>query len=258
MLLTVDIGNTNIVFGLYNQGLLTHKWRLISDTKKSVDDYGVDIVENFLSQKIDCLQLSGCIVASVVPKLSEVICAAISKFFDGKIFLVGSENTKLDIAITLEKPSEIGADRLINSIAATKEFGPKLIIIDFGTATTFDVVGAGGEYLGGVISPGINLSLKVLHEMTAKLPKISLQKQKNVIGKNTVEAMNSGLYFGYLSLIEGMVARIETELKFKTTKIITGGLAEIFKEELPKYHHRPELTLEGLRVVYEDNAIRIS
>ena len=254
MLLTIDIGNTNIVFGLYNQGRLAHKWRMISDSKKSIDDYAVDIIELFLTHKIDCLEVSGCIIGSVVPKLSELICGAVKKFFTGKVFLIG-ENAKLDIEIKLKNKNEVGADRLINSIAAYHEFGGNLIVIDFGTATTFDVVGENGEYLGGIIVPGINLSLKALHEMTAKLPKISLHKQENVIGKNTVEAMNSGVYFGYLSLVEGMISRIENELKTTTTKIITGGLAEIFKEELKIEHHRPNLTLEGLKLVYEQQIL---
>lgn len=254
MLLTVDIGNTNIVFGLYNQGRLAHKWRMISDTKKSIDDYAVDIIELFLTHKIDCLEVSGCIIGSVVPSLSELICGAVKKFFNGKVFVVG-ENVELNIEILLKNKNEVGADRLINAIAGYHEFGGNLIVIDFGTATTFDVVGKNGEYLGGVIAPGINLSLKALHEMTAKLPKISLHKQENVIGKSTVEAMNSGVYFGYLSLVEGMIARIENELKTTTTHIITGGLAEIFKEELKIEHHRPDLTLEGLKLVYEQQIL---
>ena len=249
MLLAVDIGNTNIVFGLYNQGLLIHKWRMISDAKKSVDDYAVDIIELFLIAKIDCLKIEGCIIGSVVPKLSEIIQNAIKKFFNNKIFIVG-ENINPNIEIKLKNKNEVGADRLINAIAARNEFGGNLIIIDFGTATTFDIVSENGDYLGGVIAPGINLSLKALHEMTAKLPKISLQKQKNVIGKSTVEAMNSGVYFGYLSLVSGMIAKIENELQAKTTQIITGGLAEIFKEELQIKHHRPDLTLEGLKLIF--------
>ncbi len=253
MLLTVDIGNTNIVFGLYNQGRLAHKWRMISDVKKSADDYAVDIIELFLTEKIDCLEVLGCIIGSVVPKLSELISAAIKKFFNGKIFIVG-ENVDLNIEIKLANKNEVGADRLINAIAAYNEFGGNLIVIDFGTATTFDVVGKNGEYLGGVIAPGINLSLKALHEMTAKLPKISLHKQQNVIGKSTVEAMNSGVYFGYLSLTSGMISRIENELKVKTTHIVTGGLAEIFKEELKIEHHRPDLTLEGLKLIFQQVA----
>ncbi len=253
MLLAIDIGNTNIVLGLYKQGQLLYKWRIISNITKSPDDYAVDIIELFLLNKIDCLQISGCIIGSVVPKLSELVQQAISKFFSGDILIIGEKNVKLNIEIKLKNKSEIGADRLINSIAAYHEFGGNLIIIDFGTATTFDIVGVNGEYLGGVIAPGINLSLKALHDMTAKLPKISIQKQKNVIGKSTVEAMNSGVYHGYISLVEGMIKRIENELKCQTTQIITGGLAEIFKDEIGIKNHRPDLTLEGLRMIYERN-----
>lgn len=255
MILVIDIGNTNIVFGLYNKGALTHKWRMISDKKKSVDDYGVDIVELFLTDKVDCLKILGCIIASVVPTLNEVIRSAVKKIFDGKILLVGEKNVNLNIDIKLKNKEEVGADRLINSIAGYKKFGSNLIIVDFGTATTFDVVGKKGEYLGGVIAPGINLSLKALHDMTAKLPKISIKKQKNVIGKSTVEAMNSGVYYGYISLVEGIIEKIEQELKVKTKHIITGGLAELFKTELKNSHHEPNLTLEGLKIVFEENNI---
>jgi len=254
MLLAIDIGNTNIVLGLYSKGVLLHKWRMISDLKKSADDYAVDIIEVFLTNKIDCLQISGCIIASVVPSIGEVMKPAIAKFFSGTILAIG-ENVKLNIDIKLKNKKEVGADRLINAVAAHHEFGGNLIVIDFGTATTFDVIGKNGEYLGGAIASGVNLSLKALHDMTAKLPKISVQKQKNVIGKSTIEAMNSGVYFGYLSLVEGMIARIENELQTKTTQIITGGLAEIFKDELKIVHHRPDLTLEGLRLVYSQSNI---
>jgi type III pantothenate kinase len=259
MLLVIDIGNTNIVLGLYNHGRLSHKWRLISDDKKNpkknIDDYAVDIIELFLTEKIDCLQISGCIIASVVPTLTNKIKAAVKKFFGGKILIIGEENLKLGIDIQVKNKQEVGADRLINAIAAYNEFGGNLIIIDFGTATTFDVVGANGEYLGGVIAPGINLALKALHEMTAKLPRINVHKQNNVIGKSTVEAMNSGVYFGYISMIEGVILKIENELGKKTTRIITGGLAEIFKEALAANinSYSPDLTLEGLKLVYNNN-----
>lgn len=255
MLLTFDIGNTNIVIGLFDGEKLTHKWRMISDTKKSADDYAVDLIELFLTDKIDCLKVSGSIIASVVPALTNKIFEALQKFTSEKILVVGEKNVRLDIEIQVQNKNEVGDDRLINSIAARKKFGDALIIIDFGTATTFDVVGLKGEYLGGVIAPGINLSLKALHDMTAKLPKITVRSQKNVIGKNTVEAMNSGVYFGYISLIEGLITKIEKELNHKTTRIITGGLAEIFKDALKDsvWHHEPDLTLEGLRLVYEMN-----
>jgi len=259
MLLTLDIGNTNIVIGLFEDEKLTHKWRLPSSTKKSADDYAVDIIELFLTDKIDCLKISGVAIASVVPTITGRIIEAVKKFTDDsaaeKIVVIGAENTHLNIDIKLKNKNEVGADRLINAIAGYKKFGGNLIIVDFGTATTFDVIGEQGEYLGGVIAPGINLSLKALHDMTAQLPKISIKAQKNVIGKTTIEAMNSGVYFGYISLVEGMIEKIEKELEHKTTKIITGGLSEIFKEPLKNLiqHHEPNLTLDGLKIAYEQN-----
>lgn len=255
MLLTIDIGNTNIVIGLFQDDKLLEKWRIFTNKTKPADSYAVDIIELFLTKNIDCINIDGAIIASVVPSLTEVISEAAKKFINGKILTVGNPDVKLNIDIKLKNKSEIGQDRLINSIIGYNKFGGNLIIIDFGTATTFDVVGKSGEYLGGVIAPGINLSLKALHDMTAQLPKISLKKQKNVIGKNTVEAMNSGVYFGYIALVEGMIEKIEKELGYKTTKIITGGLSEIFKDALENTidHHEPDLTLEGLRLVFEMN-----
>ncbi len=256
MLLAFDIGNTNIVIGLFKNDQLTHKWRLLSDVKKSIDDYAIDIIELLLNAEIHPLKITGIIIGSVVPALTSKLFEASKKFCDEKIhekiFVIG-KNVDLKIDIRLEKESEVGHDRLINAIAAFKEFGDNLIIIDFGTATTFDVVGKNGEYLGGVIAPGINLSLKALHDMTAQLPRIEIKPQKNVIGKNTVEAMNSGVYFGYIAMIEGMIQKIESELNTTTKHIITGGLAEIFKDGLKNLfiHHKPDLTLEGLKIIHE-------
>ena len=255
MLLTFDIGNTNIVIGLFTNDQLIHKWRLLSNNKKSSDDYAVDLVELFLTKQIDCLQISGTIIASVVPTLTGRIIEAVEKFSSGKILVVGQENVNLNIDIQVKNKNEVGSDRLINAVSGYKKFGGDLIIIDFGTATTFDVVGKNGEYLGGVISPGVNLSLKALHDMTAQLPKITIKSQKNVIGKTTVEAMNSGVYFGYISLVEGMIGRIEKELGYKTQHIITGGLCELFKDSLGNLvdHYEPNLTLDGLNFIYRMN-----
>lgn len=259
MLLALDIGNTNIVIGLFENEKLLKQWRLPSDVKKSVDDYAVDIIELFLTDKIDCLKIESCIICSVVPMLTAKINEAIKKFLSAesakKIMIIGDEKIRLNIDIKLNNKKEVGHDRLVNAIAAYKKFGGNLIIIDLGTATTFDVVGKNGEYLGGVIAPGINLSLKALHDMTAQLPRISVKKQQNVIGKSTIEAMNSGVYFGYISLLEGLIVKIENELNCKTTRIITGGLAEIFKDALKDSinHHEPNLTLEGLQIVCESN-----
>lgn len=252
MILAIDIGNTNIVCGLFKEDKIIHKWRIISDSDKSIDGYAVDLVELFLTKKIDCLHISGVVIASVVPLLTTKLHEAVKKFTNCRAIIVGETGVSLDIDIQVKSKNEVGADRLINAIAAYKKYQGNLIVIDFGTATTFDVVGPKGQYLGGAIAPGINLSLKALHDMTAKLPRISVKKQNNVIGKNTVEAMNSGVYFGYLSLIEGMIRRIETEYGQKTTKIITGGVAEIFKDALCGIidHHEEDLTLEGLRLAY--------
>lgn len=252
MILTIDIGNTNIVFGLYQNRKLSHKWRMISDVNKSIDDYSVDIIELFLTNKIDIKNLSGAIIASVVPNLSEKIYLAIKNFFQGKILLIG-KNAEINIDVKLKNKEEVGADRLLNAYGGYHYFGGNLIIIDFGTATTFDIIDKNGAYIGGVISPGINLSLQALKNSTAKLPKIEITKQKNIIGTNTVEAMNSGVYFGYISLIEGVITRIENELGHKMTKIITGGLAPIFIDEIEIQHHSENLTLDALNLMYHNN-----
>lgn len=259
MILTFDIGNTNIVIGLFEENKLKNSWRLSTNNKKTVDDYAVDIIELFLNNKIDCFRIEGCIIASVVPMITLKVKEAVKKFINeailDRILVVGEESIKLNLEIKIKNKNEVGHDRLINSIAGYNKFGGNLIIVDFGTATTFDIVGNYGEYLGGVIAPGINLSLKALHEMTAQLPKISVKPQKNIIGKSTIEAMNSGVYHGYIAMVEGMINKIEKEYNKKTIKIITGGLSEIFKDGLKDTidYHEPNLTLEGLNLVYSFN-----
>jgi type III pantothenate kinase len=256
MLLAIDIGNTNIVFGLFSDEKLSQKWRLNSDKNKNSEIYAVDIVELFLTNGVDCLKISGAIISSVVPALTDVISDAVKKFYNGEILILGEKSVKLDIDIQVKNKKEVGFDRLVNSIAAFKKFGGNLIIIDFGTATTFDVVGENGEYLGGVISPGVNLSIKILHDMTAQLPKIQVKKQDHVIGKSTIEAMNSGIYFGYISLVEGLIKRIKDEYGKKMQVIITGGLLSVFENSISEVNYiEPDLTLEGLKMVYQDNQI---
>ncbi len=256
MILAIDIGNTNIVFGVFSgdndEKSLSSQWRMNSDLNKSVDDYAVDIIELFLESNLNITRLEGVVIGSVVPRLGQKIYKAINNFFKGKILLIG-ENCEIDIKIELENKDEIGSDRLLNALSAQKLFGLNLIIIDFGTATTFDVVNNKGAYIGGVIAPGVNISLQALEKAAAKLPKFEIKKQRNVIGKNTIEAMNSGVYFGYISLIEGVLKRIEEEYGEKMTKIITGGLAPLFKDELEITHYAPNLTLDGLCQVYFNN-----
>ena len=255
MIIAFDIGNTNIVIGIFNNNQLIHKWRLISDSQKTPDDYAVDIIELCLTSKIDCLNIKGCIIASVVPVLTIRIHEAIKKFTDENVekntFIIGEESTKLNIEIKIKNKKEVGHDRLVNAIAGYNIFGDSLTIVDFGTATTFDVVGKNGEYLGGIIAPGVNMSLKSLHNMTAQLPKISLKNQNHVIGKSTVEAMISGVYHGNIAMIEGMFSKIDNELEYKTKKIITGGISEIFKTALTPIidHFDSDLTLQGLFLI---------
>ena len=257
MILTVDIGNTNIVFGLFSQNNLLHKWRLASDLQKTANDYAIDIVELCLNHHIDCLQINGSINASVSPSLTIKIQEAIKKIGSSqllkKTFLLADLLPKLNLDIQLNNKAEVWQDRLVNAFAGYQKFGGNLIIIDFGTATTFDVVGSSGEYLGGVIACGVNSSLKALHENTAQLPKINSKPQKKVIGKNTFEAMNSGSYFGNIALVNGLAQQIDLELKITTTKIITGGLSEIFKDALQSTtnHYQPNLTLEGLKIIFD-------
>jgi type III pantothenate kinase len=256
MLLAIDIGNTNITLGLFSENKLLQKWRLTTDNAKSSDTYAVDIVELFLNSSIDCLKTTNVIIASVVPKLTGVIEEAVKKFYNDKVLIVGDKSLKLGIENKLKNKSEVGADRLINGIAGYRKFGGDLIIVDFGTATTFDVIGGSGEYLGGVIAPGINLSIKALHDMTAQLPRIKVKKQDNVIGKSTIEAMNSGIYFGYISLTEGLIKRIKSEYKKPMKVITTGGLAHLFENVISEVNHiEPDLTLEGLKIVCEENAV---
>jgi len=259
MLLALDIGNTNIVIGLFDKDNLINQWRLETDLEKSADDYAVDMVESFLTNKIDCLKITGVIISSVVPIVSGRIEEAVKKFTSestaNNIMFIGDDNVKFDIKIEVNDKSEVGHDRLVNSIYAYNKYGGGLTIIDFGTATTFDIVGKKGEYLGGVISPGVKLSLKALYDLTAQLPMITIKKQSNVIGKSTTQAMNSGIYFGYSCLIEGMIDKINNELGYKNKVIITGGLANIFKHALTDKidHHEPDLTLLGLKKIYDDN-----
>ena len=254
MFLAIDIGNTNIVFGLFKADKLLHKFRLETIASKPEEDYAVEIVESFLNNKIDCLKILKVAIASVVPNLTPVIEKAISKIYSGEVLIVG-QNLRLKINNTLPNKNEVGCDRLLNSIAGFEKFGDNLVIVDFGTATTFDVVGDKGDYLGGVIAPGIKLSIKALHEATAKLPNIQPKSQEKVIGKSTVEAMNSGIYFGYQSLIEGLVAKITAEMGTELKLILTGGFCSLFKDLVAdKNQIQPDLTLDGLRLAVKSQS----
>lgn len=236
-LLAIDIGNTNVVFGLFKRGRLTKEWRVATE-RLSADQR----IRQGISEYQD---IGGIVVASVVPWANKII----KQWFPQAKFL---NHKNIGIKIKTKKPAEVGIDRLVNALAAYKLYGGPAIIIDFGTATTFDVINNKGEYLGGAIAPGIVLARDALHQKTAKLPQISIAAPRNVVGKSTLEAMQSGLVFGYAALVEGMIERIRKRIRQRPRVIATGGLAELI------CHHTPvvatidqQLTLKGLRLIGE-------
>lgn len=254
MLLTVDIGNTNIVVGIYEGDELLHHWRVGTQRTKTADEYGVFLHNLITINKIDVKELSGGIVCSVVPPLTAPLVGMLEKFFHFKPLVVGP-GLKTGMPILYKNPLEVGADRIANSVAAYDMFKQSAIVVDFGTATTFDCISEKGEYLGGAISPGITISSEALFASASKLPKVEIARPKSVIGKTSVESIQSGILYGYASLVDGMVVRIKRELGGKPKVIATGGLAPIISAESREIEEVDEfLTLKGLKLIYEWNS----
>ncbi len=232
MLLVIDCGNTNIVFAISENDKIIKQWRINTNIQRTADEYSVWLIKLLEIEDLDFSSISDCIIASVVPEALLSLKIFNKKFLGLSPFIVGEKNVKLGININIDIPSEAGADRLVNAVSVNKFYKKPSIVIDFGTATTFDVVGEGGSYEGGVIAPGINLSLEALYMAASRLPRISIDSelQENVIGKNTKHSMQSGIYWGYISLIEGIVKRIKEESNQNYTVIATGGLSEIFSK----------------------------
>jgi type III pantothenate kinase len=254
MLLAIDSGNTNIVFALFDGEQVRGEWRSSTDTNRTADELGVWLTQLMAMEGIDRKQVDGCIIASVVPAMMFTLKTLSRRYFGREALVVGEEGVKLGLSILLDQPEEVGADRLVNAVAAHKFYRGPLIVIDFGTATTFDVVDKEGNYCGGAIAPGINLSLEALHAAAAKLPRVAIGRPKSVIGKATVPAMRSGVYWGYVGLIEGLVKRIEAEFGASMTVVATGGLAPLFAEATNVIQHlQSDLTLRGLLEIYRRN-----
>jgi type III pantothenate kinase len=254
MLLAIDSGNTNIVFALFDGEQVRGEWRSSTDTERTADEYGVWLTQLMAMEGIDRKQVDACIIASVVPAVMFTLKNLSRRYFGQEALVVGEENVKLGLNVLLDRPEEVGADRLVNAVAAHKFYKGPLIIIDFGTATTFDVVDTDGNYCGGAIAPGINLSLEALHAAAAKLPRVAIGRPKSVIGKATVPAMRSGIYWGYVGLIEGLVQRISKEFGQKMMVVATGGLAPLFMEATDAIDHlQSDLTLRGLLEIYRRN-----
>lgn len=253
MLVTIDIGNTNIAVGVFDGDRLKVTWRVATGIHRLADEYGTLFLNLLQRQGILLSKIRGAALCSAVPPLVSTLHEVCQEYL-GISPLVVEPGVKTGIRITIDNAREVGPDRIVNAVAAHHLYGEPVIIIDLGTATTFDVVSGGGDYLGGAIAPGIAIATEALFTRTAMLPRIELVRPKQVIGRSTVSAMQSGIVFGYIGLIEGMVRRIEQELGSKTKVIATGGYAQLLAEETPAIDIvNSDLTLVGLRLIYEMN-----
>jgi len=254
MLLAIDIGNTNICLGIFKGKKLLYSWRLTTNKETTPDEYGLKILTLFQQVNLQARVIKGIIISNVVPPLTPVFEGLSKKYFRCQPLLV-TWKLKTGLKIFYKNPEEIGADRIINAVAGYSLFGGPLIIVDFGTATTFDCVTEKGEYIGGAIAPGINISTEALYTHTAKLPRVEIIKPEKVIGRDTVESMQSGVFYGYIGLVEELVRKCKKELKNEKTKVIaTGGLAELIAGKTTLIEKVvPDLTLQGLRLIWELN-----
>lgn len=254
MLLTIDIGNTNITLGLYEGEALRSAWRLATVHDRMPDEYGLQLLGLLEHAACTPQDLTGAAMASVVPPLTSTFLQACDKYLQRRPLVVDA-GVKTGVRIRYEDPRAVGADRVADAAAVQKIYGGPACVVDFGTATTFDAISAEGDYLGGAIAPGIGIAAEALFHRTAKLPRVDLQRPPSAIGRNTVHAIQSGMLFGYAGLVEGMVARFRKELGAAMKVIGTGGLVEMVAAETPVIEIlAPWLTLEGLRIIWELNS----
>ena len=255
MLFAIDAGNTNIVFAVCEGDQVRAEWRAVTETTRTADEYAVLLSPLFQFEGLSFGEIDAAIIATVVPAALFDLRQFCRKYLKCEPLVVGDPNLDLGIAVNTDRPQSVGADRLVNAVAAHAKYKGPLIVVDFGTATTFDIVAANGDYEGGVIAPGANVSAEALHQAAAMLPRVAVARTQAVIGKDTVPAMQSGLYWGYLGLIEGLVARIKEEFGAPMTVIGTGGLANLFYKQTNVIDHLdPDLTVRGLILIHAKNA----
>jgi len=253
VLLAIDIGNTNITLGLYEGDQLGPRWRLATDNERMPDEFGLQLVGLMTHAGKSIDDLTGVCLASVVPPLTGRVVEASRRYLAQEPLVVDA-GVKTGVRIRYEDPRAVGADRIVDAAAVQRLYGGPACVVDFGTATTFDAISKEGDYIGGAIAPGIGIAAEALFLRTAKLPRVDLQRPPHAIGRNTVHAMQSGLLFGYVALVEGMVARFRQELGPETKVIATGGLAEVIARETDAIEIiAPWLTLEGLRIIWAMN-----
>ena len=254
MLLVIDVGNTNIVIGLYREKTLTHHWRLQTSRERTADEYGVLVRSLLEHHQIQMQEVEDVIMASVVPPLSGVIESMCVRYFNQKPLNVGP-GLKTGMPILYENPREVGADRIVNAVAAYARFQKGGIVVDLGTATTFDAISPRGEYMGGAIAPGIGISAEALFQRASKLPRVEVAQPPRLVGRNTVHSIQAGLFYGYVGLIDGIVRRMLREIEGDSHFVIaTGGLSSLFVEESEVIDEAiDDLTLEGLRILHERN-----
>ncbi len=253
MLLVVDVGNTNTVLGVFDGEELVHDWRIRTVTDHTVDEYGMLIYNLYKSSRISSKAISAIIISCVVPPMLNILEPLCLKYFNVRPLIVGP-GIKTGMPIYYDNPKEVGADRIVNAVAAYEKYRRDLIIVDFGTATTFDYVSKKGEYMGGCISPGLMISSEALFERAAKLPRVELSRPRSVVAKDTVSSMQAGIMYGYAGLVDGIVGRMKAEVKSNPYVVATGGLAKVVATEAKSIDEVDDmLTLQGLRIIYDRN-----
>jgi len=253
MLLAIDAGNTNIVFAVHDGERFRAEWRAVTKTARTADEYAVWLSQLLSLQGLSFADLTDAIIATVVPAALFDLRALCRTYLKCEPLIV--DNTIVGIGINADRPSAVGADRLCNAVAAHERYKGAVIVVDFGTTTNFDIVAGNGDFDGSVLAPGANLSIEALHQAAAMLPRVAIHRATKVIGRDTVPAMQSGIYWGYVGLIGGLIDRIKQEYAKPMTVVATGGLAHLFQPDIPAIEHiDPDLTIRGLVLIYKRNA----